>query len=273
MNSAVVRGCAIYANATDINEIIIRGVNIYNCECYSEEGGGIYVEINENSSFIIENSTDKQITIEKYVAGPNTYNYERIWEEHQGSVGDGRGGGIFIYLKSTPKTIKVVCVFGTEEGRKNEATEGYDLFIYENNMSGIVNFDNFPCLNGKDDNYNGAMGYDVSVLEGKNHFISNICSYIKNGGALDDYPDVDNPDDENPVDDKPDNNSPDNDNPDNDNGNKFPIWAIILIVVLVVVIIAVVVIVVIVCVVVRKKRGDGKNVEMDEGKKEEINAY
>lgn len=125
-------GCAIFADTSEYNEIIIRGVTFSNLKALNGLGGGIYANIKNGSSFIIESNGKQKTTFENCGVDSYYYEYKIIWDDVVTSD-YGRGGAIYMKVESEPKKLYVDCEFGTEE-EKNKALEGYDLYVYAENM-------------------------------------------------------------------------------------------------------------------------------------------
>lgn len=109
-------------------------------------------------------------------------------------------------------------------------------------MKNIMNLDNFPCLKNKEEDYDGAMGYDEWAESEESTFISDLAKYAK-------------------------------DNKSSKNKSGIPAWVIILIVILVIVVVDVVVVVIVVMVIVVKKKKGGysdNKEEMGGDNKEEV---
>lgn len=158
-----VNGSVINGEVKDGGSVEIRGSVFSKCKCNGGNGGGIYMVVGENGKFVIGEEGEEKSVIKGCSAknGEDSISEMRRKNEER----KGRGGGLYIKIESKVNNISINNVtFGGEgEGEKNEADEGYDLFVETKSLNESINSDSFGYIKGLDDEYDGAMG----IEEGK----------------------------------------------------------------------------------------------------------
>lgn len=158
-------GSALSSILPSGSSLNIISSNFTSCIVNKGNGGALYLEVNEESSLNITGRDNINTTFSSCSANNNN---------------NGRGGAIYIKIIKKPTLLYVGYItFGTEEGNKNNADGekgGNDMFVEADDLSSIMNNDNFPVLKDMPDGYDGAMGKDID-----DDNVKDITNIVKEG--------------------------------------------------------------------------------------------